>query len=278
MILLASIANRRAAQAFVDYLTLHHCIAKLVPGTSEESAAPVWQIWVDEEQTQQAQMWFEEFKQNPNDKKYLEASWQVGQPQTNEGQSFGFARIWRTAGGLTRFVTLLCVSIYCLSLFGFYGQIRSLLSFSWDLSEFYRLITPIFMHLSAMHIVFNLCWWWYLGGRIERVLGKQTLLLIVLISALASNIAQATLVNVYFAGLSGVVYALAGFSWYCGAFYQSKSIQLPNNIFVFLLVWMLIGFMEVLPIAMANWAHLFGLLSGLLMARILVKPEPQTTQ
>jgi len=44
-----------------------------------------------------------------------------------------------------------------------------------------------------------------------------------------------------------------------------------------MVVWMLLGFAEVLPISMANWAHLFGLLSGMLLAKILVKPEAKHT-
>lgn len=270
---LASIGNQRAAQAFTDYLILQRIPSELTELPATPESANQWQIWVTSEHFEQAQLLFQDFIANPTDQKYLEASWQVGKPQNDQTQSFGLLRIWRSAGGLTRFITLLCLSVFILSIFGFYGVIRNNFSFSWDLGEFYRLITPAFIHLSAMHIAFNLCFWWYLGGQVERVLGKQTLLTIVILSALMSNLAQAWLVGTNFAGLSGVNYALAGFTWYCGTFYRSQSISLPNNIFGFLVVWMLIGFADVLPVSMANWAHLFGLIAGLGLARILVKPQ-----
>lgn len=276
MLLLANIPNQRAAQAFIDYLKLQNIDANLQNESPNELGRLEWEIWVEPEGFHQAQTFYQEFVANPNDAKYLEASWQVGQPQTQTSQSFGMARIWRSAGSLTRFITLLCASVFLLSWFGFYGFFKTYFSFTLELTEFYRIVTPAFMHLSAMHIVFNLCWWWYLGGRIEKVLGKQTLLVIVVLSAASSNVAQALLVNANFAGLSGVNYALAGFTWYCGVFHQSRSIFLPNNIFIFLVGWMILGFLDILPVAMANWAHLFGLIAGIVLANIMVKPEPRT--
>lgn len=273
MLLIASIANQRAAQAFVDYLKLQNIAGSIQQVQAEEPPQLRWEILVEADAFHHAQRLFEEFSQNPNDAKYLEASWQVGQPQAQKTGSFGLLRIWRSAGPLTRFITLLCTTVFLLSYLGFYAFFKQHFGFTWNLTEFYRLVTPAFMHLSALHIVFNLCWWWYLGGRIERVLGMQTLLIIVFITAAASNIAQAAIVSTHFAGLSGVNYALAGFTWYCGQFYKSKSIHLPTNIFVFLVGWMVLGFLDFLPVAMANWAHFVGLLSGILMATIMVKPE-----
>lgn len=34
--------------------------------------------------------------------------------------------------------------------------------------EFWRYFTHALMHFSLMHILFNLLWWWYLGGAVEN--------------------------------------------------------------------------------------------------------------
>jgi GlpG protein len=41
---------------------------------------------------------------------------------------------------------------------------------------------------------------------------------------------------------------------------------LPNNLVYFLLGWLALGYFDVLWVNMANEAHLFGLISGCLMA------------
>ena len=277
MLLLGHIENKRAAQAFSDYLSMHKITHK-VESAAESTLEPqtiAFNFYVEPTQYHLAKEQFRDFLTNPNQDKFRSASWYVGQVQEDTNASLGLSQIWRATGGVTKFVTLLCTFIYLASLAGYFGWLRGQLSYGWQLSELYRLITPAFLHFSALHIVFNLCWWWYLGGRVEKVLGKQTLLLLLVISAVISNTAQAILVNANFGGLSGVNYALVGFAWYCGAVYKSNTLMLPTNIFVFMLVWMLLGFADVLPISMANWAHLFGLLSGLLLARILVKPEEE---
>lgn len=45
--------------------------------------------------------------------------------------------------------------------------------------EFWRYFTHALMHFSLMHILFNLLWWWYLGGAVENasVAVSQLLLL-----------------------------------------------------------------------------------------------------
>src|SRR5690606_34125131 len=50
------------------------------------------------------------------------------------------------------------------------------LAFSLPAREYWRLLTPIFLHFSLLHIAFNMLWLWDLGARIERVQGTWRLL------------------------------------------------------------------------------------------------------
>ena len=59
-----------------------------------------------------------------------------------------------------------------------------------SLGEYWRLITPIFLHFGLMHIVFNSLILWEFGRRIEHSKGALHLLLILFIAAVVSNTAQ----------------------------------------------------------------------------------------
>lgn len=274
MQLLGQIQNERAARALSDYLVTQNIQHDVHPVKLDENGSiQLFQFFAAESVAAKAQRIFDEFVENPNQSKYLAASWQAGVTEGVSPQTLGLNKIWQGAGRFTQVITVICAGLFIAALMGFGPAYYQQLSFSFDLSQPYRLLTPILMHGSVLHILFNLSWWWYLGGRVEKTLGWQSLIIITLISGLVSNIAQAVLVGSNFVGLSGVVYALAGFTWFCGRFHGSKYLSLPNNIFIFLLIWMALGFAEVLPVRMANWAHLGGLLSGMALAYFMVKPK-----
>jgi GlpG protein len=107
-----------------------------------------------------------------------------------------------------------------------------------------------------------------LGRQVETKFSSTQLVLVLLITGIASNILQATLVNNQFAGLSGVTYGLAGYVWLSTKLMPKQGLMLSDGVFVFLMLWMLLGFADVLPIPMANWAHLGGLITGLIMASV----------
>lgn len=134
-----------------------------------------------------------------------------------------------------------------------------------------KIIGPALFHLSWLHIVFNTMWWWQLGGSIEKSLGSRTLLSVFLISAVVSNIGQYVVSGANFAGLSGVVFALFGYVWWLGWLKPRLGLSVPKPLIGFLLIWMLLGFAEFLPINMANTAHLMGLVCGCILAVIKVR-------
>ena len=56
--------------------------------------------------------------------------------------------------------------------------------------QYWRLVTPAFLHFGWLHIVFNSLWLWDLGSRLELLLGRVNLLLLVLVIAMVSNLSQ----------------------------------------------------------------------------------------
>ncbi|WP_232301179.1 rhomboid family intramembrane serine protease [Gilvimarinus agarilyticus] len=138
--------------------------------------------------------------------------------------------------------------------------------------EYWRLVTPAFLHFGVFHIVFNSLWMWDLGRRLEYVVGALNFALFFAITAAVSNLAQyfwADQVSL-FGGMSGVVYALVGYIWIRQWLNPHPVLAVPKGIIIFMLVWLLLCMSGVIDFFMAggiaNGAHLGGLLAGMLIA------------
>lgn len=133
--------------------------------------------------------------------------------------------------------------------------------------QWWRLITPIFLHFSVLHIVFNLVMVWAVGARIEMLQGAWALAGLVLLSGLASNLAQYVVSGPMFGGMSGVVFGLLGYTWLWDRMAPRYRFGLPSALMGFMLFWLVLGYtgaLESLGLgAIANTAHLAGLLAGL---------------
>ncbi len=134
--------------------------------------------------------------------------------------------------------------------------------------QIWRLLTPTFLHFGALHIVFNGLWIWIFGQQIEAKLGSRFLLLTFFVTALMGNIIQALWQGPsLFGGLSGVVYGLLGYLWIWQLKVPTVQISLPPGILVFMLIWLLLGMTGTVELvfgtAIANGAHLGGLIAGM---------------
>ncbi len=134
--------------------------------------------------------------------------------------------------------------------------------------EYWRLLTPMFIHFSLLHIVFNLLWFWELGRRVETKLGGAELMIIILATSLCSNVLQYVLTGPsLFGGMSGVVFGLLGFTLVWSRILPAQTIALPDGVYIFMFVFLALGFAGIVDLlqlgSMANGAHLGGLLSGL---------------
>ncbi|WP_417659429.1 rhomboid family intramembrane serine protease [Pseudidiomarina sp.] len=129
----------------------------------------------------------------------------------------------------------------------------------------WRFITPALLHFSVLHIVFNVFWWWYLGGRFERYYGSKWLILAFLFCAVMSNTSQFIESGPYFGGLSGVVYGLFGIATVVGWNNPRHPLFLPIGLIIFMLAWLVLGYTGLLWVNIANTAHTAGLIAGLLV-------------
>ncbi|OUR73153.1 hypothetical protein A9Q77_05565 [Marinomonas sp. 42_23_T18] len=137
--------------------------------------------------------------------------------------------------------------------------------------QYWRLITPIFIHFSMIHIAFNLLWMWDIGRKVEKVIGSYFYLLLVLLTALLSNYLQyLSTESPLFGGMSGVVYAIIGFAWLVPKLIPHCPSLISKPIMIFLILWLALGYSNVFEQIgmgkMANTAHLIGLVCGLVCA------------
>ena len=290
---IGSISDPAQAQVFVDYLMILG-----IPAQAESDEAG-WVIWVrDENDVEIARSNLAEFEMNPENSRYAD----VGR----EAKKLRDAELSRRRKAAKRTVdmrnqwsrpmsrrapmvmTLIGLSILLGLLSGLGelrdGQIMRTLGFA-DINTYlktgdglqqirqgqiWRLVTPIFLHVGALHLIFNMYWLYILGIQVEVLKGKVRFGLIVLAIAVISNLAQFFIGGgPNFCGMSGVVFGILGYIWIKQQYEPASGFQLQSFTFFFLIIYMVIGFLGVIG-NIANWAHLGGLLSGMAIAYIPV--------
>lgn len=139
--------------------------------------------------------------------------------------------------------------------------------------QLWRLVTPIFIHFGIIHIVFNMLWLKDLGGLIEARWSSRSLIILVLVSAILSNVGQFIIdwdfkhglrtANALSGGMSGVVFALLGYVWMRGRLDPTSGIRLNQSVVFMMLAWLVLCMSGMMG-SVANTAHAVGLLVGVL--------------
>ena len=140
-------------------------------------------------------------------------------------------------------------------------------------NQWWRLITPMFLHFSFAHLAFNCLWIYVLGEKIERVDGKLIFTLIIILTGVFSNLLQYFWTSSsLFGGLSGVIYGMLGYCLVMEMESNYDKYGLPPGLYLFMIAWLILGFLGILDLfgfgSVANFAHLGGMLSGLMFAMI----------
>lgn len=266
---IVTFSEKRLALAFSDHLR-----SLGIPNRIESTAGGFAIVLDRPEQAEHALTEARDFIAHPDDPKYWEVSWQSGQVQaepvygTEQGSTL--AAWWSRAGWVTRATALLCVLVYMALDFG--GQhVFDALSYPHAISleaingQWWRLLTPAFMHFSLLHIAFNLLWWWELGGLVERMQSGWRLLALAVVIALVSNAAQLLSYGPDFGGLSAVVYGLLGYLWLYPVADPHAPFRLRPAIVLFMLGWLALGYTGIFDVVfgrISNNGHLAGVLAG----------------
>lgn len=265
MLMITSFTNPRVAQAFVDYMATQGVVLTIQQHTQTD-------VWLaDESQAERVNAELARFLENPADPRYLAASWTTGHMDSGlHYQRFPFfATVRERAGPFTLLLMAACILVFIIM--NVVGDQPAMIALAWPYGpavqyDVWRYFTHALMHFSVLHILFNLLWWWYLGGAVEKRLGSGKLIVITLISALLSGYVQHKFSGPWFGGLSGVVYALMGYAWLRGERDPESGIYMQRGLITFALIWLIAGWFDLFGMSIANGAHVTGLAVGLAMA------------
>lgn len=154
-----------------------------------------------------------------------------------------------------------------------FGKIRQ--------GEIWRLFTPVLLHGSIIHILFNMIWLSILGKQIELRLGKFRYLFLILLLGVIPNVVQYLISGPNFIGFSGIVVGFAGFIWMREKVAPWEGYPLQKIVLIFLFVYVMamlaleivsmsLQFFHVTELSanIANAAHIVGGLLGMFFARL----------
>jgi len=241
----------------------------------EEEEDGTHSIWIlDDEQLAKATSMLELFRSNPAADEIRNAS-KGAQRLRAEERKRGHSEViteerlkYEAQAAMYPLVTFLCIglsiAVTLLSDFGNKPEITGYFYFLPSLifsGQIWRAFSPIFLHLSVMHLLFNMLWLRDLGGLLERRYGWIFLAQFIVFTGIFSCAVQYLWHGPGFGGMSGVVYALFGFIW-MKAKYDPRSGFIINNQTVYIMMgWLVLcctGFLG----NVANAAHVAGLAGG----------------
>lgn len=141
--------------------------------------------------------------------------------------------------------------------------------------EYWRLITPIFLHIGFFHLIANSVGLFIFGRIVETLFGTRNFVGIYLLSGVFGNIASYAAGPTVGAGASGSVFGIVGaFGAYLYQNRQSLGPTERNSIgglALLVVINLVFGFSVG---GVDNWAHLGGLAGGFLLA-LLLAPRRQ---
>ena len=313
---LGQIDGRKPTEQFVAFLLTQN-IKTHIEGV--ESKPDSWEIWVrNEDQMAEASKQLHEFKRDPTDGRYesamkeatrlLESEQKAKQAAARNIRRIDTSGTPRLARGpippLTLTLVILAIVVSLISNFterqanNKWGEVVvNELSFvepaAWDRTkdpaaslkrgELWRLVTPIFMHGSMLHLAVNLFMLVSLGRLTERIQGTPKFAVFVLMLAVFPNLLQGLMPpslggSPFFVGISGVVYGLFGYIWIRSTIHPEMGVVIPMPMVVVVLGLIVLGFAASMSAAevaagwrLANFCHLGGLLVGIAVAYVSEK-------
>ena len=143
--------------------------------------------------------------------------------------------------------------------------------------DYYRLLTAAFLHVSILHLLFNMYALFILGNQLESYIGKLKFLAVYLISAITGSLMSCIFTGTLSVGASGAIFGLLGSLLYFGYHFRLYlGSVLKNQIIPLILINLLLGFMDS---SIDNAAHIGGLIGGYLATMALgIKDKSSTSE
>ena len=139
------------------------------------------------------------------------------------------------------------------------------------------LITTIFIHGSALHLIFNMLWLLQLGRMLETSLHPLTYLAFIVGAAAVGSGCEVLISGSPGIGMSGVVYAMFALMWAGRGMYPAWAAIATRENLRFLVGWAILcivaTYIPIFHIGVANGAHVGGFLFGLCIGFLFFTPR-----
>ncbi|MBN2381663.1 rhomboid family intramembrane serine protease [bacterium] len=279
--------SNKNAGLFSDFLLTEEIENKVLTGSEQE-----YEIWVQsEDDLERAREYFNRYCDDPglidaaviakkaNAIRKSRAKNKQHKNHYIDVRTQVFYRSFIPQGGMTLVLIIISVALSLLTRFGAdYDFLRFFLIADVTSSEgyirwsrglleiqhgqFWRLLTPIFLHFGIIHLLFNMLWLNDLGSMVEDRLGTWYLSIFIIVTAICSNLGQYLVSGPLFGGMSGVVYALLGFIWMRSKYDHTAHFTLDKRIVIMMIIWFGICFTGLVG-NVANAAHAIGFIVGI---------------
>ena len=143
--------------------------------------------------------------------------------------------------------------------------------------EYWRLVTPMFLHGNLLHILFNNWALYAVAFQVEALLGPRKFLGLYFLAGIGGNILSAIWSLSLSVGASGALFGLLGCAWYFEWLIQRRVKEITGfkpkagAYTVMVVANILFGF--IIP-QVDNAAHIGGLLVGVVFAYVLLRATP----
>lgn len=139
--------------------------------------------------------------------------------------------------------------------------------------EYWRFVTPIFIHYGLMHFAINSVILYYMGQQVEAIYGHGRFFLIYLLSGVMGNVLGFAFndMNVHAAGASTSLFGIFGAFIVLGIHFKNNpGIQaMVRQFSLFIVLNLVFGLFDQ---TIDMYGHLGGLIGGILMGNIVALP------
>ena len=140
--------------------------------------------------------------------------------------------------------------------------------------EWWRFVTPMFVHIGLIHFLFNTWALKVIGWQIERILGGPWFLATWIVAGIAGNVASAVTSVAVSAGASGALFGLLGAGWFLeravGEHIRRLTGHFPGRRIYTSMIVINLVFGFVIP-GIDNAAHIGGLMAGGLVTAAMLR-------
>jgi len=140
--------------------------------------------------------------------------------------------------------------------------------------EWWRLITPIFIHIGILHLLMNSIALYYVGPLIERIFGNSRFLFIYLFAGFSGVFASYLLSPSLSAGASGAIFGCFGALLYFAWQFPKLFFRVMGwNVIIIIIINLIFGFTIQ---GIDNAGHIGGLVGGFLATAIVHFPKKKS--